>query len=262
LINYQESGFLMGAGSPAGKDTVESMSPLGIVQGHAYSLLRIVDIDGLKLMQLRNPWGKYEWKGDYSDNSLLWTRRLMSKLGFVKAEDGSFWMKWEDFIQNFDEIYVCKFFDKPWIAQPIIYSRWSTMEKTAGGCTNYDSVGENPLYLLTIKEPETTVVINLAQQDIRGTDLNWVAIGIEVYAFPADKSIKFSAKTLGNFKMVAFNPGGYIFRREVTLQYKPNPKAYPSTYVVLMSTFDPNQERDYVCRVFSSKNIGWEAAPR
>lgn len=38
----------MGAGSPEGKDT--DVDPLGIVQGHAYSVLDATEIDGVKLI--------------------------------------------------------------------------------------------------------------------------------------------------------------------------------------------------------------------
>lgn len=47
----------MGAGS-------DSENSDGIVHGHAYSLLRIVEHRGVQLVQLRNPWGNFEWTGD------------------------------------------------------------------------------------------------------------------------------------------------------------------------------------------------------
>lgn len=35
--------------------------PEGIAEGHAYSLLSVYDIDGVKLLKIRNPWGAFEW---------------------------------------------------------------------------------------------------------------------------------------------------------------------------------------------------------
>lgn len=62
----------MGAGSPAGSDT--NVSNLGIVFGHAYSILDVAEVDGHFLIQLRNPWGNStEWKGAWSDRSSEWT---------------------------------------------------------------------------------------------------------------------------------------------------------------------------------------------
>jgi hypothetical protein len=31
---------------------------------------------GVRLVQLRNPWGKFEWRGDWSDKSTKWTDAL------------------------------------------------------------------------------------------------------------------------------------------------------------------------------------------
>ena len=64
----------MGSGSPNGIDT--NVSNMGIVQGHAYSILDVFEVEGNQLMQLRNPWGdQTEWKGAWGDNSREWTER-------------------------------------------------------------------------------------------------------------------------------------------------------------------------------------------
>jgi len=74
LIFWQSHNYLMGAGSPSGSDS--DISSLGIVQGHAYSIMDATVIDGVKLIQLRNPWGgDVEWKGAWSDNSKEWTQK-------------------------------------------------------------------------------------------------------------------------------------------------------------------------------------------
>lgn len=64
----------MGAGSPSGSDA--DVSSMGIVQGHAYSIMDTAEIDGVKLIQLRNPWGdETEWRGAWGDKSKEWTQK-------------------------------------------------------------------------------------------------------------------------------------------------------------------------------------------
>jgi len=60
--------YVMMAGS-LGKG--EQESKLGIISGHAYSLIAVFEFQiasgRIRLVKLRNPWGKGEWKGDWSD---------------------------------------------------------------------------------------------------------------------------------------------------------------------------------------------------
>jgi hypothetical protein len=39
LLQYRKMGFLLGAGTPAGSDSITNASLSGIVQGHAYAIL-------------------------------------------------------------------------------------------------------------------------------------------------------------------------------------------------------------------------------
>ena len=40
---------------------------VGLVSGHAYTLVQAKQTkDGHKLVELRNPWGDFEWNGDWS----------------------------------------------------------------------------------------------------------------------------------------------------------------------------------------------------
>ena len=64
---------------------------------------------GERLLQLRNPWGKLEWRGDWSDQSPLWTPEYQAEVGFDGvANDGIFWMLFEDMITVFDQVDICK----------------------------------------------------------------------------------------------------------------------------------------------------------
>ena len=53
--------------------------------------------------------GKFEWEGDWGDNSKLWTehKSVASALKFKKEEDGMFWMSWQDFQLYFDQVDIC-----------------------------------------------------------------------------------------------------------------------------------------------------------
>lgn len=70
----KRQGALVGAGSPENPMGDAAINQLGIVQGHAYSVLNIDEIDDSKLIQLRNPHGSTgaEWKGDWSDTCPNW----------------------------------------------------------------------------------------------------------------------------------------------------------------------------------------------
>jgi len=54
---------------------------------------------GVRLLRLRNPWGRFSWTGDWSDTSPLWQRIAQSHRNHLKPlgqQDGTFWISLDD----------------------------------------------------------------------------------------------------------------------------------------------------------------------
>jgi hypothetical protein len=64
----------------------------------------------VRLLRICNPWGKREWKGEWSVNSEKWTTALRNKLAkqsFAKG-DGTFFMAFGDVLHSFHHMDVAK----------------------------------------------------------------------------------------------------------------------------------------------------------
>ena len=81
-----------------------------IVANHAYSVLGAYDVEvegeTVRLIKLRNPWGYKEWTGDWCDDSSKWEHladHLRAKLwqDHEVANDGCFFMNYEDYLKNY-----------------------------------------------------------------------------------------------------------------------------------------------------------------
>nr|QBH22547.1 calpain family cysteine protease [Philasterides dicentrarchi] len=94
-------------------DVVEEENDLGLLSGHAYSILdaqEVQDNRGVKakIFQIRNPWGRKEWKGDWSDTSDKWTQYWREKLNVKDVDDGTFWISIQDFAKYYLGVGICK----------------------------------------------------------------------------------------------------------------------------------------------------------
>ena len=104
----------MTAGTSAEGLKMEALNARGLMAHHCYSILSIHENPGnkkVRLLKLRNPYGREEWNGDWSDESALWTEPLRAEVGSVVANDGMFYISLEDYLANFSFTNICKYND-------------------------------------------------------------------------------------------------------------------------------------------------------
>ncbi|KNA16830.1 hypothetical protein SOVF_085410 [Spinacia oleracea] len=259
LLRFKQEGFLLGAGSPSGTDVHVSSS--GIVQGHAYSILQIREVDNHKLVQIRNPWAnEVEWNGPWSDSSPEWTDRMKHKLKHVpQAKEGIFWMSWQDFQIHFRSIYVCRVY--PPEMRYSLHGQWRGY--TAGGCQDYDSWHQNPQFRLRAVGADASVPIHVFITLTQGVSFSRTATGFRNYQSSHNSTMFYTGmrilKTRG--RRAAYNiylhesVGGtdYVNSREISCEMVL--EADPKGYTIVPTTIAPGEEAPFVLSVFTKASI-------
>lgn len=90
---------------------LNKLANIGLVSNHAYTILEVAEISDLKgdktqLLRVRNPWGRNEWQGDWSDKSTKWTEELKTMLNYTDAEDGIFWIALNDYLKFYTSTHI------------------------------------------------------------------------------------------------------------------------------------------------------------
>ena len=88
------------------------MKDAGLVDDHCYSIidacvLKLGDGEKENLVKVRNPQGHFEWDGDWSDKSPLWTPKTKAQVKLVDKNDGTFWIAYKDYITFFYLTTIC-----------------------------------------------------------------------------------------------------------------------------------------------------------
>jgi len=176
-----KENWLMGCSCSGGK---EKDSGMGILTGHAYSILRATEYKGDKLLQIRNPWGQKEWCGKWSDtDTARWTADAKRTLKHSAADDGTFWMTYEDWKRQYNRMFICRLYDDDFghkYSKYILKGTWSG--STAGGCSNFQSWKNNPQFCFQLKKPcELVVVLTQEDERMKGVNHKHYAIGFGVF---------------------------------------------------------------------------------
>ena len=107
LKGFHEDGYLV-AGASAGETMWKNEEEKeGLANGLAMNVLQVREAKGHKLIQLRNKWLNFEWDGDWSSQSPLWTEEMQDLLS-QNPSDGTFWISLKDFVEVFESLLVCR----------------------------------------------------------------------------------------------------------------------------------------------------------
>lgn len=109
MVNAEKEDFVMLAATGEQQDR-----SVGLLPNQCYAVLAAKEVGSAKLVKLRNPWRHFEWKGDWSDASPMWTSESRAAMGINSSDDGVFCMALEAFQQHFESLTVCYVHDQFW----------------------------------------------------------------------------------------------------------------------------------------------------
>ncbi|XP_037084244.1 LOW QUALITY PROTEIN: calpain-1 catalytic subunit-like [Pollicipes pollicipes] len=251
----------------------------GLVTQHAYSVTGLARVRSklgeTPLVRLRNPWGKGEWNGPWSERSWEWdslSDRDKDLLSVRVANDGEFWMSFDDFARVFthlDLVHIgpddwmnesCLHSKKPWRAV-LARRRWRTGHN-AGGGPSCETAAQNPQFHIQIPRSSANkchVVVSLTQEydtlppdDVKKKRRQLAAIGFSVYGVPhtchrLTKEIMITNKPL--------DVTAYTCTRETATFFT----LPPGDYIVVPQTAQPNRDAKFLFRVLTDEQSNiWE----
>ncbi|XP_077918785.1 calpain-12 [Halichoerus grypus] len=173
-------------GATALSDRGEYRTEDGLVKGHAYSVTGTYKVTlgftKVRLLRLRNPWGRVEWTGAWSDSCPRWDAlpKEWRDALLVKKEDGEFWMELKDFLRYFNTVQICSL--SPEVLGPspagggwhihTFQGRWVRGFNSGGSQPGAETFWTNPQFRLTLLEPDEE-----EEEDEEGPWGGWGAAG-------------------------------------------------------------------------------------
>uniref|UniRef100_UPI00398EAF10 calpain-9-like n=1 Tax=Pristiophorus japonicus TaxID=55135 RepID=UPI00398EAF10 len=280
LKKLLEKGSIVCCAKPG---PVGELNEHGIVTGHAYSVTGVDQVQlqasKVELVRVRNPWGRVEWNGAWSDGSVEWgllTDKLRPQAQHL--EDGEFWMSVEDFKKNFACVEICHLsLDqlsspdgklKPWV-QMVYEGRWVRGFSAGGNLLHKDKYyWMNPQFKLALFEedddpddPEVscTFLVVLMQKNRRRMRLmgvNFLHMGFDIFkgdptkAYLTFEDLQQATPVLSTKE---HKNSTEIMRRGCLP---------PGHYIIIPSTANPNEEGEFLLRVFTEKGNSTVPAER
>jgi hypothetical protein len=225
------------AGGGAADELAEKYKKVGLVTGHAFSLIRVKEYQGRKMCMIRNPWGNgMEWNGKWADSDPSWTPEMKKALDFYDGDDGTFWMEWDDVRQWFDNGSVC-----------YVLPTYSSVRVAA----NFENGIPDLVLQVTVNKAAVECFFGAHQRDNRGLpsgDKDRKYVGILLSVLKVDEASGKCSATLTS------NKGNFAPSRDVFAIGKLEPSEKP--YYLLVQAFGSETKSFVISSFFSDdKNV-------
>lgn len=137
----------------------------GLVSTHAFAVINLAEVDGVKLLMLKNPWSHLRWKGNYSEqDSAHWTPELQNNLNYdpklaQTVDNGVFWIDYRSLLNFFDVFYL------NWDPELFKYTYCTHQSWNAGTGPSKDAynVGDNPQFSLNVPAGRGSIYVLLTR---------------------------------------------------------------------------------------------------
>ncbi|XP_068571861.1 calpain-5-like [Cebidichthys violaceus] len=278
LLKAYDRGGIISCSIKAERHEIELRMANGLVKGHAYSITAVKKVrmghgllayfknETIPLIRMRNPWGKTEWKGAWSDSSEEWSKvgdLERGNLGITVEDDGEFWMEFTDWCKFFTDVDVCRLINTSLITvhknwnEVVHFGSWTKnaepLLNRCGGCANHKlTYLQNPQYLFDVTKEADEVLIALQQKDMKshrkyGQGEN-LSIGFSVIKVELNRKYRMhDILTQQCVETSAYINARTVFMR-CTLQQ--------GRYIIIPTTFQPYTLGDYMIRVFTDVDSG------
>ncbi|XP_014247498.1 calpain-9-like isoform X2 [Cimex lectularius] len=249
----------------------------GLMTQTAYSVTGLARVRGhageTPLVRLRNPWGKGEWTGPWSERSWEWdalSERDKELLSVRVRNDGEFWMSFEDFARHFTHLDLVHIGPDDWMVEPALQTkqpwravlarrRWRSGHNAGGGPNFTETTAMNPQFHIMI--PRTTsnkchVVVSVTQyyetQPEAKKKKHLYAIGFAVYEIPPSMSRLTPQFVVEQKPLDVTNHS--VAREVVTFFTLP-----PGDYIIVPQTNIPNCDGKFLLRILTDEQSNiWE----
>jgi calpain-7 len=220
----------------------------GLVSTHAFAVINLAEVDGVKLLMLKNPWSHLRWKGNYCENDSRWTSELQKKLNYdpkvaQTVDNGVFWIDYHSLLNFFDVFYL------NWDPDlfKYTYCTHKCWQSGIGPVKDAYSIGDNPQFSLSVPAAERGSVYVLLTRHITSIEdfrENKEYITLLVYHNKQAKRIYYPHDPPPFIDGIRINSPHYL----VKIRLDPNSAR---KYILVVSQYEKTTTIFYTLRAYS-----------
>ncbi|CAK9829118.1 Capn7 [Anthophora retusa] len=230
----------------------------GLTATHAYAVHDVRKINGERLLQLKNPWSQFRWKGNYSElDAVHWTNELKEALNYdpdsaSEFDNGVFWIDYDSICRFFCVFYL-NWNPRLFTYTYCIHQMWNA---GMGPIKDVYNIGDNPQFSLEVKNNGSAAIWILLTRhitDIADFRQNQKFITVLVYRNDG-KRVYYPHDPPPYINGVKINTPHYLCKIKLDAQSD-------SRYTLVISQYEKTETIYYTLRAYGSCEFSLKKIP-